>query len=215
VSGPRLIIAGTDTEVGKTVVSAMLSAALEADYIKPLQSGAREDSDSRTVRTLANLSKDRIHPELYRLSQPLSPHRAAELDGVEIDIERLQNLPNTARPLIIECAGGLLVPVTRKLLQIDAAAAWRAPFVLVARTTLGTINHTLLSIEALESRRLPLQGIVFVGEANLDNERTICEMSGAKRLGRLPRLPHLDRSALLKAFADNFSTADFGIPAHV
>ncbi len=209
-----LIIAGTDTGVGKTVVSAMLTIALDAAYWKPIQSGSKEGTDSRTIAELTGLGPDRIFPERYLLKEPLSPHRAAELDGVAIDPEVLGELPESSRPLIIEAAGGLLVPITRSRLQIDLISAWGAPVVLVARTSLGTINHSLLSIEALRRRDIPLLGVVFVGDANEDNERTIAESSGARRLGRLPRLEKLGSEELVSAFRDNFDAADFRARAY-
>ncbi len=209
-----LILAGTDTGVGKTVVSAMLTLALNAAYWKPIQSGSKEGTDSRTIAELTGLGPDRIFPERYLLKEPLSPHRAAELDGVSIDPDALGEIPESPRPLIIEAAGGLLVPITRSTLQIDLFPSWGAPVVLVARTSLGTINHSLLSIEALRRRDIPLLGVVFAGEANADNERTIAESSGARRLGRLPRLEKLGPKELLSVFRKNFNADDFRARAY-
>ncbi len=209
-----LIIAGTDTGVGKTVVSAMLALGLDAAYWKPIQSGSKAGTDSREIAKLTGWGPERILPERYVLQQPLSPHRAAELDGVAMDLEALGELPDSARPIIIETAGGLLVPITRSTLQIDLISAWGAPVVLVARTALGTINHSLLSIEALRRRDIPLLGVIFVGDANEDNERTIAESSGARRLGRLPHLERLGPSELLSAFNKNFNAAHFGMKQH-
>jgi dethiobiotin synthetase len=202
------IVSGTDTGIGKTTVAAMLLLALDALYWKPLQSGTQDGTDRERVQALTHLSAGRLLPERYVLSQPLSPHRAAELDGVAIDPKTLA-VPAVERTLIIEGAGGLLVPVTRQLLQIDVFADWDLPVILCARTALGTINHTLLSIEALRRRRLRLHGVVFVGDDNPDNIRTIAEISGARVLGRLPRLEPLDRAALLDAFARGFRREDF------
>jgi dethiobiotin synthetase len=201
-----IIITGTDTGIGKTVFAAALAAALDAAYWKPIQSGLDGDaSDSDTVR---HLGVRQVLPEAYRLTQPLSPHRAAELDGVTIDLTRLA-VPDIAGPLVIEGAGGLLVPVTRSLLFADLFRQWRAPVVLVARTALGTINHSLLSVEALRARGIPILGIAFVGDANEDNEATIAALAGIKRLGRLPSLTPLDADALAKAFAAHFRLEDF------
>jgi dethiobiotin synthetase len=202
------IVSGTDTGIGKTTVAAMLLLALDALYWKPLQSGTQDGTDRERVQALTHLPADRLLPERYVLSQPLSPHRAAELDGVAIDPKTLA-VPAVERTLIIEGAGGLMVPITRHLLQIDLFADWNLPVILCARTALGTINHTLLSIEALQSRYVPLHGIVFVGDDNPDNIRTIAEISGARVLGRLPRLEPLDRAALLDAFAHGFRREDF------
>jgi len=202
-----IIVTGTDTGIGKTIFAAALAAALDGFYWKPIQSGLDgELSDSDTAK---RLGVNHVLPEAYRLTEPLSPHRAAELDGLEIDPDRLA-LPQTDGPLVIEGAGGLLVPITRSLLFADLFARWRAPAVLVARTALGTINHSLLSIEAMRARVIPILGIAFVGEANDDNEATICALAGVTRLGRLPRLDPLDASTLVAAFSAHFRIEDFG-----
>jgi dethiobiotin synthetase len=200
----RLVVTGTDTGIGKTVFAAALAGALGAAYWKPIQSGLMDGADGETV---ARLGVSHVLPEAYRLTQPLSPHRAAELDGVTIDPARLA-LP-TQDPLVIEGAGGVLVPVTRDLLFADLFARWALPVVLVARTGLGTINHSLLSIEALRARGVPILGLAFVGEANADNEATIATIGGVKRLGRLPMLPTLTAGTLADAFAAHFDIADF------
>jgi len=202
------IVSGTDTGIGKTTVAAMLVLALDALYWKPIQSGTQDGTDMQRVRALTLLPDDRFLPERYVLSHPLSPHRAAELDGVAIEPEALA-VPATAPMLVIEGAGGLMVPITRRLLQIDLFADWSLPIILCARTALGTINHTLLSIEALRSRRLQLHGLIFVGDDNPDNMRTIGEFSGARILGHVPRLQSVDRAALLDAFARGFRREDF------
>jgi dethiobiotin synthetase len=206
-----LIVTATDTDVGKTVVSAMLTLALDGIYWKPIQAGTAEGTDRERVAALTGLSEEHFRRERYVLREPLSPHRAAELDGVEIDAERLN--PPSDIPigswLIIEGAGGVLVPINRGLLQADLFAHWRAPVVLCARTSLGTINHTLLSLEALKRRAIDLLGIVFVGEPMPDTERTIVEIGGVNSLGRLPILPVLDANALKSAFAASFDRRDF------
>jgi dethiobiotin synthetase len=202
-----IIVTGTDTGIGKTVFASALAAALGATYWKPIQSGLDgEESDSDAAR---RLGVSRILPEAYRLTEPLSPHRAAELDRVEIDPARL-TLPHVDGHLVVEGAGGLLVPITRSLLFADLFAQWRAPAVLVARTALGTINHSLLSVEAMRARSIPIVGIAFVGDANEDNEATICTLAGVRRLGRLPRLDPLDAATLDQAFAAHFRIEDFG-----
>lgn len=205
------VVTGTDTDVGKTVFAAGLVAALGAYYWKPVQAGLDGVTDSEVVRRLAGMPADRVLPEAYRLTTPASPHLAAERDGIEVDIERLSRVPEpaTAAPLVVEGAGGLMVPLTRRVLQIDLFARWSAPVVLVAATRLGTINHTLLSIEALKHRRIPLLGVAFVGPENADSEHTIAEMASVRRLGRLPHLDPLDGAALRAAFAANFDVADF------
>ena len=200
----RLVITGTDTGIGKTVFAAALARALGAAYWKPIQSGLLDGADGETV---AALGVERVLPEAYRLTEPLSPHRAAELDGVTVDPARL--VPPDADPLVIEGAGGVLVPVTRELLYGDLFARWGLPVVLVARTGLGTINHSLLSVEALRARGVAIHGIAFVGDANADNEATICAIAGVKRLGRLPSLDPLDAGSLAGAFAKHFRIEDF------
>jgi dethiobiotin synthase len=206
-----LVVSGTDTGIGKTAVAAMLMLALDAVYWKPVQSGTADGTDTATVAALTGLPPERFLPERYVLSEPLSPHRSAELDGVEIDplaLELPASMPD-ACPLIIEGAGGLMVPLDRRTLFIDVFQRWRVPVVLCARTSLGTINHSLLSVEALRARGIPLRGIVFVGDAVPDSERTICDFANAKRLGRLPLLDRLGRDTLTEAFTGNFRREDF------
>lgn len=207
-----LIVTGTDTGIGKTVASAMLTLSLGGDYWKPVQSGTREGTDTQTIAETTGIERDRYLPEQWVLTEPLSPHRSAEIDGVEIDPDALQ-LPDRApgdRPLIIEGAGGLMVPLTRTTLLVDVFARWRAPVVLCARTSLGTINHSLLSIEALERRGIPILGIIFIGDEVKDSEQTIISFCDVKRLGRLPMLPAINAKALMEAFAKNFELSDFG-----
>jgi dethiobiotin synthetase len=211
---PAIVVTGTDTDVGKTVFAAALADALGAAYWKPVQAGSDAETDAVAVQRLANVPADRILPEVYRLKTAASPHLAAERDGLEIDVARLTELPQTIGgiPLVVEAAGGLLVPLTRRLLQIDLLARWAAPVVLVASTRLGTINHSLLSIEALRRRLIPIVGIAFVGDENADSERTIAAMGDVRRLGRLPLLDPLDAGSLRAAFAANFRAADFLAP---
>ncbi len=204
----RIIVTGTDTGLGKTVFAAALAGNLGATYWKPIQAGLVEETDSQTVLRLSGLSEARVLPEAYRLKTPASPHLAAEIDGISIDPEALV-LPKTDGPLVVEGAGGLLVPLTREVAYIDVMARWRAPVVLCARTTLGTINHTLLSVEALRARGIPLLGVAFIGEENTDSERIIVEMGQVRRLGRLPYLSPLTADALREAFALHFKASDF------
>jgi dethiobiotin synthetase len=202
------VITGTDTGVGKTVFAAALTSALNGVYWKPIQSGAEEQVDSDLVIRLADIPPSRALPEAYRFKAPLSPHRAAELEKIKIDPGKLV-LPETTRPLIIEGAGGVLVPITRKMVYADVFARWKLPVILVCRTTLGTINHTLLSLEALRRRRINVTGVVFVGDETDDVERTICEMGQTFRLGRLPYLDPLTHETLQSAFAARFSLGTF------
>jgi dethiobiotin synthetase len=202
-----IIVAGTDTDVGKTVFAAALTRALDGYYWKPIQAGIEGETDSEIVRRLSGLSEDRILPEAYRLTIAASPHLAAERDDVTIDVAGL--IPaEIPRPLVIEPAGGLAVPLTRSVLQLDVLARWRRPVILCASTRLGTINHSLLSIEALKRRAIPILGVAFIGGENADSQRTICDMGAVKHLGRLPHLDPLTPEALHRAFAENFKVAD-------
>lgn len=194
------IVTGTDTGVGKTVFAAGLAGALGAHYWKPIQAGVDPEGDKESVARLSGLPPERILPEAYRLATPASPHLAARIDGVEIDLDRL-NPPKVDGPLVIEGAGGVLVPVSETLSMADLFAHWKAPVILCARTGLGTINHSLLSIEALRSRNIPIAGIAFIGDAHAENERVIPMIGKVKSLGRLPHLPHLDAATLRQAFA--------------
>lgn len=203
--GTGYIVTGTDTGIGKTVFAAALTRALDGCYWKPIQSGLDGETDSDAVARLSGLPRARVIPEIYRLSRPLSPHRAAELDSVTIEAARLVP-PASKRPLIIEGAGGLLVPVTRDMLQIDLFATYARPLILCATTALGTINHTLLSVEAIRARDLPLAGIAFIGEENPDTEATICDFAQSPPLGSLPRLAPLTPQTLEAAFAAGFPT---------
>lgn len=207
-------IAGTGTGIGKTVFAAALTAALDGNYWKPVQAGLSDgETDSETVKRLSALPQSRILPEVYVLKTPASPHFAAERDETVIDSSRLIP-PAVDRPLVIELAGGLLVPLNRQLLQIEMVRRWRCPVILCASTQLGTINHSLLSIEALKARSIPILGIAFIGEENADSQRTIADFGRVKTLGRLPWLAPLDSAALGQAFATNFDIANIlGITA--
>jgi len=202
-----IVVTGTDTDVGKTVFAAALTVALGARYWKPVQAGLADGSDARSVVQLG-VDPGRVVREAYRLNTPCSPHRAAEIDGVTIERARL-TLPAGDGPLVVEGAGGVLVPLTRDWSFADQAAAWGQPVVLVARTALGTINHSLLSIEALRARGVPLLGVAFIGDAVEDSEAVIAEIGKVRRLGRLPRLADLNAATLAAAFAAQFDVEDF------
>jgi len=191
----RLVVCGTDTDVGKTVVSAWLVQGLGARYWKPVQSGVVDGDDTSSVASLLNLPTERLQPEAYRLREPLSPHWAAERDGVSIDPERLQ-IPAGDGPLVVETAGGVLVPLRRDWLQIQQLQRWQLPVLLVARSGLGTLNHTLLSLEALRRRGLAVLGLVLNGPPHADNPRTLEELGGVPVLLELPPLDPLDAAAL-------------------
>ncbi|MDR6853440.1 dethiobiotin synthetase [Sphingomonas sp. BE123] len=196
-----IVVTGTDTGVGKTVASAALAWRLGATYWKPMQAGREEaESDREAVARLAGVE---TLPEAYFLETPCSPHRAAEIDGVTIDSARLT--PPAGR-LVIEGAGGALVPVTRDLLYADLFARWGLPVVIVARTALGTINHSLMTIEVLRARGVTVAGILFSGDEVPDSQATICAMGQVASLGRLPRLDPLTPDNLRAAAA----TLDLG-----
>lgn len=209
-----IIIAGTDTGIGKTLCSSLLMSVLKGTYFKPIQSGAKEDNDTLTVKHLSELDDKHFLKEKYILAEPLSPHIAAETDGVLIDEKKL-TLPNDVpfKPLIVELAGGLMVPVNRQILYIDILKKWTdehdAKVILCAKTELGTINHALLSIEALKARNIDIMGIVFVGDENKDNKRTIADFSGVRNLGSIPNLDNIDRVKLVETFYDNFDVNYF------
>jgi dethiobiotin synthetase len=190
------------------VFSAALTDALGAYYWKPIQSGLDEETDSDTVLRLGRIPRQRIFPEAWRLRTAASPHLSAEIDEVTLDPDALQP-PETNLPLIIEGAGGLLVPLTRQKAFVDVFARWQVPVVLCARTGLGTINHTLLSLEAMRQRRIPVLGVAFIGDAYPDTQRMIEEMGEVRVLGRLPRLEPLTHDTLRQAFRENFDTSTF------
>jgi dethiobiotin synthetase len=200
-----IVVTGTDTEVGKTIFAAALTVAVGATYWKPVQAGLDDGGDGAGVR---RLGVTRVLPEAYRLATPCSPHRAAAIDRVTIDPARLA-LPQVEGPLVVEGAGGVLVPLSGTMLYADMFAIWRAPVVLVARTGLGTINHSLLSIEALRARGVPILGVAFNGDAQEDSEATIARLGHVRRLGRLGRVDPLDAAGLALAFAAGFSVGDF------
>ena len=195
---PRLVICGTDTDVGKTVVSALVVQGLGARYWKPVQSGLEGGGDSDRLQALLQLPRQRLLPEAYRLRTPVSPHWAAELDGVTIDPERLALPPDNGEPLVVETAGGLLVPMGRDWLQIELLHRWRLPVLLVARSGLGTLNHTLLSLEALRHRAIPVLGLVLNGPLHADNPRTLAAIGGVPILAQLPPLDPLNADALAR-----------------
>lgn len=199
----RFVVTGTDTNIGKTVFCAGLCGFLGLRYWKPVQSGLEGATDSAVVAEYAGVE---IVPEAYRLKLPASPHQAAAQEDVAIDPDAL--IPPDG-PLVIEGAGGLMVPLTRTTLFIDVFARWRIPVILCARTRLGTINHTLLSIEAIRARGIPLVGVAFIGEANEESERIITEIGKVKRLGRLPVIEPLTPGRLAGVFAKTFERQDF------
>ncbi|MEP0189593.1 MAG: dethiobiotin synthase [Erythrobacter sp.] len=206
------VVTGTDTEIGKSVFAAGLTSLIGAHYWKPVQAGLDDDgfgtSDKERIAYFGQVPPDMIFPEAYCLNTSCSPHQAAAIDGVAIDPRKLA-VPQVDGPLVIEGAGGALVPLSDELLYADIFARWQLPTIIVARTGLGTINHSLMTLEALRARQVPIAGIAFVGDENAETQRIICAIGKVKCLGRLPTLDPLTPSALKQAMADNFSPEDF------
>lgn len=198
----KYFITGIGTEIGKTIISAILVEAIEADYWKPIQAGELEYSDTDKVKTLISNSKSTFHPESYRLKTAMSPHAAAQREQINIELEKCK-VPQTTSPLIIEGAGGLLVPINAKDCIIDLIIQTKAEVILVSQHYLGSINHTLLSIEALQERQIPIKGIIFNGSENKDTESIILSQSGISYLGRIPIIDKINKSNI-KAVAQTF-----------
>ncbi len=192
----RIVVTGIGTDVGKTVVAAILTEALEADYWKPVQAGDLENSDSLKVQKLISNTKTTIHAEEFRLSQPMSPHAASKIDDITIKLSDF-HLPETQNNLIIEGAGGLMVPLNDNDLIIDLIKELDAEVVLVSQNYLGSINHTLLSLEVLKYENINVLGIIFNGDENAETEKYILNCSGLKCLGRIKRHDMIDKETVL------------------
>ena len=191
----RIIICGTDTDVGKTIVSSFFVQGLKGIYWKPIQSGTEEGTDTKTVCNLLNLEPNRYISERYKFKAPVSPHWAAEQESGFIEPSNLK-LPDLDELIIIETAGGLMVPLNREWLQIDQLKVWGAPIILVARTGLGTLNHTLLSLEALRHRNLVVLGIVLNGPPHEDNPKTLEQFGDTRILASLPIFNEINAKVL-------------------
>jgi dethiobiotin synthetase len=191
-----LFVTGIGTAVGKTLVSAILVEKLKADYWKPIQSGDLDSSDSLTIKKIISNTVSRIHPESYRLTQPFSPHKSAAIDGVTIDLDNIQR-PQTNNNLIIEGAGGLMVPLNAKFLMIDLIKNLGAEVILVSQNYLGSINHTLLSIYALKNYKIPIKGIIFNGIKDIHTKEFILENSGLQELGHIPQYKVIDKEVVI------------------
>jgi len=192
----KIFVTGIGTDVGKTVVSAILTEALEADYWKPVQAGDLEFSDSIKVEHLISNTKTKIHQEGIKLNSPMSPHAAAEIDGVEIKLSDFK-LPETNNNLIVEGAGGLMVPLNDKELIIDLIKYLGIDVVLVSQNYLGSINHTILSIDALKSRGINVLGIIFNGDSNIETEKYILNYSDLPCLGRIEQHKEINKETVL------------------
>ncbi|MGB0882339.1 MAG: dethiobiotin synthase [Vicingaceae bacterium] len=193
----KIFVTGIGTDVGKTVVSAILTEALEADYWKPVQAGDLDNSDSIKVERFISNDKTIVHPEGMKLNSPMSPHAAAAIDNVEIKLSELK-LPETDNNLIVEGAGGLMVPLNDKDLIIDLIKHLGLEVVLVSQNYLGSINHTILSIDALKSRNIPVAGIIFNGDTNEETEKYILNYSNLKCLGRIQQHQEINKEIVLR-----------------
>jgi dethiobiotin synthetase len=203
-----LFITGTDTGVGKTVLSALLVASLNRRYWKPIQTGAVEGTDRESVMKLAGVPKERTHPEVFLFDLPLSPHLAAAQQGMRIDVEAIQR-PGDPEAIIIEGAGGVLVPVNEQTLMVDLMRHLDARIIIATRTTLGTINHSLLTIAAIRNARLELGGVVMVGHENMDNRRSIERYGDVAVIGTIPWLDSIDAETLRRLFRRHFDHSAF------
>jgi dethiobiotin synthetase len=198
----KIFVTGIGTGIGKTLTCAVLCEALEADYWKPIQAGNLDHSDAIVVKSLLSNSKSQIHGEKYKLSQPMSPHAAANIDGVQIDLKSI-TLPRTSNSLVIEGAGGLMVPLNDEALMVDLIAQLGVSVVVVSQNYLGSINHTLLTCEAIERRRIPILGIVFNGDAAPTSESFIRDYTELSMLGRINQEREIT-AAVVSAYAEKF-----------
>ena len=196
----KLFITGIGTDVGKTVVSAIITEALQADYWKPIQAGDLSQSDSHTIQSIISNEKTIIHSNSYALQTPASPHLAAQLDGITIDLKNIAE-PKTKNHLVIEGAGGVFVPLNDNDTIIDLIQN-DYKVIVVSRHYLGSINHTLLTIEALKNRNIPIAGIVFNGNENPSTEAIILQKTGINNLGRIENEPYFDKNVILEYAAD-------------
>ena len=197
----KIFVTGIGTDVGKTIASAIITEALEADYWKPIQAGDLQNSDSHKVKSFLSNEKTVIHPNSYALNTPASPHLAAELDGIVIDLKKIIE-PKTENHLVVEGAGGVFVPLNDTDCVIDLIQN-EYKVIVVSRHYLGSINHTLLTIEALQNRKIAVAGIVFSGDENKATESIILSKTGIKCIGRIEQEPYFDQN-VIKEYADRF-----------
>ena len=198
-----LFITGTDTNVGKTLLSALLVAALNRKYWKPIQTGASEGTDRETVIKWAGIPSEGAYPESYIFNPPVSPHLAAKEQGVTIDLQRIQR-PASEDSIVIEGAGGVYVPINDDAFMLDLMRHLAAPVIIAARTALGTINHTLLSVFAIRQAKLPLFGVVMIGKENAENRLAIERYGNVPVIGSIPWLETIDRRTLVSIFEQRF-----------
>lgn len=201
----ELFISGTDTDIGKTVISSMLVAGLNAGYWKPVQAGRDPITDREFVQKVTGLPENHFYKEAYDLSEPMSPHAAAKIDGVQIRLDAF-NIPKYSQHnLIVEGAGGLIVPLNDREYVIDLMARLNLPTLLVAKSGLGTLNHTLLSLEALRSRGIEILGVVMVGDEHSSNFEAIQHYGEISRLIHVPLLKEINKQNLINQFKKSFS----------
>jgi dethiobiotin synthase len=210
MSSREFFVTGTDTGIGKTVLSALLCVALDAVYWKPIQTGSVEGTDRATVMHCAEIPASRTREESYIFEPPVSPHLAARWAKARIELRRIQKPALAAgETIVIEGAGGVLVPINDSEFMIDLMRHLGAPAVLAARSSLGTINHTLLSLAALRRAELPIAGVVLIGERNPDNRAAIETYGKVRVLGEIPPLAAIDRKALRGVFEQHFDLEAF------
>lgn len=197
----QFIIAGIGTEIGKTVCSAIVTKALHADYWKPVQSGNLTDGDAYWVQQW--VPGTQVFPSTYGLNHPLSPHTAAELDGVSIEIGAF-SLPETVNNLVVELAGGIMVPLNNEQTNLDLIQHLGLPVILVSKNYLGSINHTLLTYEILKSRNILMAGIIFNGPTNTSGEAFILKHTGLPVLLRVNEESEIN-SHIINQYAELFS----------
>jgi dethiobiotin synthetase len=197
----KLFITGISTDVGKTIASAIIVEALKADYWKPIQAGDVEDSDSHKIKSFVSNDKTVIHSNSYLLNTPASPHLAAAIDGITIDLQQIKE-PLTQNHLVIEGAGGIFVPLNDADCVVDLIQP-DYKVIVVSRHYLGSINHTLLTIEALLNRNIAIGGIIFSGDENKATESIILNKTGIKCIGRIEQEPYFDQN-VIKEYADRF-----------
>lgn len=196
----KLFVTGTDTDIGKTVISSILVSGLKAEYWKPIQAGRDPITDTQFLKNTTGLPENYFHDESFNLTEPMSPHAAAEIDGVSIHFDNIHEPDMNTDHLVIEGAGGLIVPINGSQYVIDLIVHFGYPALLVAKSGLGTLNHTLLSLEAMTKRDIPVFGVVMVGDRHHSNEEAIIKYGNVKRLFRIPTLPDLTQKTVHAAF---------------
>ena len=204
----RFFVTGTDTSVGKTFVSAILMLGLKAKYWKPIQTGTKDGTDTEWLQLVTGLPQEKFYPERYRMAEPLSPHAAAQIEGIEIELSQLSLPGPKTAPLIVEGAGGVLVPVNDRDFMLDVMKTLALPVVLVARSGLGTINHTLLTLERLRASGLEIVGVVMNGKANPSNRKALEQYGKIEVIAEIQPIPMVSRPELMQVFDEKF-----GVPA--